>query len=45
MTANGYRFATSIGGVLTGRGGNMIIIDELSDLFVRYWRPAIPNHC
>lgn len=27
-TKNGFRLATSIGGTLTGRGGNMIIIDD-----------------
>ena len=27
-TKNGYRLATSIGGALTGRGGNWIIIDD-----------------
>lgn len=27
-TQNGYRLATSIGGALTGRGGNFIIIDD-----------------
>jgi len=27
-TAGGYRFATSIGRTLTGRGGNLIIIDD-----------------
>ena len=27
-TAGGYRIATSIGGVLTGRGGNIIIVDD-----------------
>lgn len=27
-TRNGYRISTSIGGTLTGRGGNMIIIDD-----------------
>ena len=28
MTARGYRLATSVGGTLTGRGGNLIIIDD-----------------
>lgn len=28
--AGGYRLATSVGGVLTGRGGNFIIIDDAS---------------
>ena len=28
-TSHGYRFATSVGGVLTGRGGNFIIIDDV----------------
>ena len=28
MTARGYRYATSVGGTLTGRGGNLIIIDD-----------------
>ena len=27
-TANGYRLATSIGGTLTGKGGNLVIIDD-----------------
>jgi len=27
-TKNGYRLATSVGGTLTGRGGNIIIIDD-----------------
>jgi len=27
-TARGYRLATSVGGTLTGRGGNLIIIDD-----------------
>lgn len=27
-TRRGYRLSTSVGGVLTGRGGNMIIIDD-----------------
>ena len=27
-TARGYRFGTSVGGTLTGRGGNIIIIDD-----------------
>src|SRR5271170_1512595 len=27
-TSHGFRFATSVGGVLTGRGGNMIVIDD-----------------
>ncbi len=27
-TKRGFRFSTSVGGVLTGRGGNMIIIDD-----------------
>lgn len=27
-TARGYRYATSVGGTLTGRGGNLIIIDD-----------------
>ncbi|MGL4367357.1 MAG: hypothetical protein ACRCTQ_03655 [Brevinemataceae bacterium] len=27
-TRNGYRLATSVGGTLTGRGGNFIIIDD-----------------
>jgi len=27
-TQNGYRLATSVGGTLTGRGGNFIIIDD-----------------
>jgi predicted phage terminase large subunit-like protein len=27
-TSHGYRFATSVGGVLTGRGANLIIIDD-----------------
>lgn len=25
---NGYRLATSVGGTLTGRGGNFIIVDD-----------------
>jgi hypothetical protein len=28
LTARGYRMATSVGGTLTGRGGNIIIIDD-----------------
>jgi predicted phage terminase large subunit-like protein len=28
ITAGGGRFATSVGGVLTGRGGNIIVIDD-----------------
>ena len=28
LTAHGYRLATSLGGTLTGRGGNIIIIDD-----------------
>jgi predicted phage terminase large subunit-like protein len=27
-TARGYRYATSVGGTLTGRGGNLLIIDD-----------------
>lgn len=27
-TCKGYRYATSVGGTLTGRGGNLIIIDD-----------------
>lgn len=27
-TARGYRLATSVGGTLTGRGGNLIVIDD-----------------
>jgi predicted phage terminase large subunit-like protein len=27
-TAGGYRFATSVGGTLTGRGGNIVILDD-----------------
>ena len=27
-TANGFRLATSIGGTLTGKGGNLVIIDD-----------------
>jgi predicted phage terminase large subunit-like protein len=27
-TARGFRFATSVGGTLTGRGGNLIVIDD-----------------
>jgi hypothetical protein len=27
-TARGFRFSTSVGGVLTGRGGNFIIVDD-----------------
>lgn len=27
-TAKGYRFSTSVGGTLTGRGGNFVIIDD-----------------
>ncbi len=27
-TKRGYRYATSVGGTLTGRGGNLIIIDD-----------------
>ena len=27
-TARGFRLATSVGGTLTGRGGNLIIIDD-----------------
>lgn len=28
MTARGYRLGTSVGGTLTGRGGNLIVIDD-----------------
>src|SRR5262249_4909805 len=28
LTGHGYRMATSVGGTLTGRGGNIIIIDD-----------------
>lgn len=28
MTARGYRLGTSVGGTLTGRGGNLIILDD-----------------
>jgi predicted phage terminase large subunit-like protein len=28
LTARGYRLSTSVGGTLTGRGGNLIIIDD-----------------
>jgi hypothetical protein len=28
LTARGFRLATSVGGALTGRGGNLIIIDD-----------------
>jgi predicted phage terminase large subunit-like protein len=28
LTARGFRFATSVGGTLTGRGGDMVIIDD-----------------
>jgi predicted phage terminase large subunit-like protein len=28
LTTRGFRFATSVGGTLTGRGGDMIIIDD-----------------
>jgi hypothetical protein len=28
LTARGFRLATSVGGTLTGRGGNIIIIDD-----------------
>ena len=28
MTAQGYRLSTSVGGTLTGRGGNLIVIDD-----------------
>jgi predicted phage terminase large subunit-like protein len=27
-TARGYRYATSVGGTLTGRGGNLLILDD-----------------
>jgi predicted phage terminase large subunit-like protein len=27
-TAQGYRFSTSVGGTLTGRGGNIVVIDD-----------------
>jgi hypothetical protein len=27
-TARGFRYATSVGGTLTGRGGNLLIIDD-----------------
>ena len=27
-TRRGYRYATSVGGTLTGRGGNLLIIDD-----------------
>ena len=28
-TARGFRYATSVGGTLTGRGGNLLILDDL----------------
>jgi hypothetical protein len=28
LTRRGFRLATSVGGTLTGRGGNVIIIDD-----------------
>ena len=28
-TARGFRYATSLGGTLTGRGGNLLILDDL----------------
>jgi hypothetical protein len=28
LTAQGYRLSTSVGGTLTGRGGNLILIDD-----------------
>jgi hypothetical protein len=28
LTARGFRLATSVGGTLTGRGGDLIIIDD-----------------
>jgi len=31
-TARGFRLATSVGGTLTGRGGNVIIIDDPMNL-------------
>ena len=27
-TARGFRYATSVGGTLTGRGGNLLILDD-----------------
>jgi hypothetical protein len=27
-TRHGYRYSTSVGGTLTGRGGNIVIIDD-----------------
>jgi hypothetical protein len=27
-TAGGYRYTTSVGGTLTGRGGNFIVLDD-----------------
>jgi hypothetical protein len=39
-TAGGYRLATSVGGTLTGRGGNFIILDDpLKDSI---WRDSTP---
>ena len=28
-TANGFRFSTSVGGVMTGRGGSLLILDDV----------------
>jgi predicted phage terminase large subunit-like protein len=41
-TAQGYRYSTSFGGTLTGRGGNLIIIDDplkAEDAFSEVIRP------
>jgi predicted phage terminase large subunit-like protein len=43
-TRHGYRYATSVGGTLTGRGGNLIIIDDAikpEDAFSEAKRSAV----
>jgi len=43
-TREGYRYSTSVGGTLTGRGGNMLIIDDPIKAAVATPRPA-PERC
>ena len=42
-TAGGYRLATSVGGTLTGRGGNFIILDDPLKPQDAYSEPARNN--
>ena len=47
-TAGGYRLATSVGGTLTGRGGNFIILDDPlkpQDAYSELARNALPQWC